>query len=295
MALTAAEPQVGDVFDPVTISLTKRLVDDYVNATGDTTFAAHAASMKLVTGLDIAPPTVFDRDMGSRLSQQLHLNGYSLHAKQEFTFMRPLQQGVEYTITGTVTNVYSKNGADYFTFQSECCSADGEVAMRTLKTSAFRFPGNKYLERPERHQPTLQSFLADSRANDGTVFPAVGSIVEGSPLHLTRDLMNLYSGPQSGHHTNAHVARVKGHKDSIVQGLSISAHESTLYREVFGLSWYTGGRMSVAYIKPILANSMLIPVGVVMEHVGDQFTVRTAIFDQDLEVVTIGTVVVDLT
>jgi len=53
--------------------------------------------------------------------------------------------------------------------------------------------------------------------------------------------------------------------------------------------------MSVAYIKPILANSMLIPVGVVMEHVGDQFTVRTAIFDQDLEVVTIGTVVVDLT
>ena len=102
--------------------------------------------------------------------------------------------------------------------------------------------------------------------------------------------MNLYSGPGANTHTDAAIARRAGNADAIVQGLMVTSLECELYREVFGPAWYTGGEISIAFIRPILADSLLTAAGVVVNDSEGRISLRTAVFDQEQRPVTIGTV-----
>ena len=285
-----AAPDVGLRLGPTRIVATGQLIRGYLNSTGDQGFAAHAASIKLATGLDIAPPTMLDRDVGAKLVAGSYRGGYALHAKQTFRFHRPLERDATYTIEGEIVDLFTKNEIGYFTAEASCLSEVGEAAFTSSYTRAYLFPGDRNPDRQAaRPRPSLSAYLDQHGADAAAVFPAVGSVLEGTPRRITRGLMNLYSGPGSNAHTDIGIARRAGNADTIVQGLMATSMECELYREVFGAAWYSGGEISVSFIRPILAESVLTAVGVVVGTDEGRIDLRTAVFDQQQLLVTVGT------
>jgi acyl dehydratase len=284
-----SDPVIGEELGPKQLVASTDLIRAYVNSVGDEGFARHAAAMRLATGKSMAPPTLFDRDLGTRLFSSKYTSGYSLHAKQTFEFRRPLEAGVTYTIAGKLAKIYTRNEIDYATVEAACVTPGGETAVVSEYTRAFRFPENRYKHKPaDRMPPTVASFLEQHRANPGAAFPAVGSVLEGVSRQMTQALMNLYSGPGSNIHTDVPVARRRGHPDAIVQGLMTTALECELYREVFGGAWYTTGTIAVKYIDSIIANACLTPLGIVVANTGGRLELRTTVYNERQELLTVG-------
>ena len=285
----AADPILGDTFGPTHLVASSDLIRAYVNSMGDEGFGRHAAAVRLATTKSIGPPTLFDRDLGTRLFSSKYTSAYSLHAKQVFQFRRPLEEGVTYTITGKLANIYKRNDIDYATIEAICVAPGGEAAVLSEYTRAFRFPQNQYKhKRPDRTRPTVASWLEQHRANPDAAFPDVGSVLEGVPRRMRQALMNLYSGPGANIHTDLLAARRRGHPDILVQGLMSTALECELYREVFGGAWYTTGAISVKYIDSIIADSCLTPLGIVVANAGGRLELRATIYNEKQELLTVG-------
>jgi hypothetical protein len=285
----ASDPIIGEELGPKRVVASTDLIRAYVNSVGDEGFARHAAAIQLATGKAIAPPTLFDRDLGTRLFSSKYTSGYSLHAKQVFEFRRPLEEGVAYTISGKLAKIYTRNEIEYATVEAACVAPGGETAVVSEYTRAFRFPDNRYKHKPgDRIRPTVASFLEQHRANLTAAFPAVGSAVEGVSRQMTQALMNLYSGPGSNIHTDVLIARRRGHPDALVQGLMTTALECELYREVFGPVWYTSGTIAVKYIDSIIANARLTPLGIVVANRGGRLELATTVYNEKQELLTVG-------
>jgi hypothetical protein len=290
----ATDPVVGDLFGPKLLVASSDLIRAYVNSLRDEAFPRHAAGMRLLTGKSIAPPTLFDRELGTRLYASRYTSVYALHAKQAFEFLRPVEEGLTYTISGKLATVYERNQIGYAAIEATCDGPDGLPAVRSVYTRAFRFPGNQYRHKgADRVRPTVASFLEQSHAAPGARFPEVGSVLEGVSRQFTQSLMNLYSGPGSNIHTDPALSRRRGHSDALVQGLMATALECELYRDVFGSAWYTTGKLSVKYIDGIIANARLAPIAVVVADAGGRLELRTAVHGEQGELLTIGSASVE--
>ena len=290
-----SDPVVGDTLGPGQLVASSELIRAYVNSTGDEGFARHAAAIRLATGKSIAPPTIFDRDLGTRLYRSKYTSVYSLHARQRFEFRRPIEEGLTYTISGQLASIFTRNGIDYAVLDAVCVAPDGEEILFSTYTRAFRFPENRYRhEGPGRVRPTVASFLAQHQARPTTRFPEPGSVVEGASRQVTQSSMNLYSGPGSNIHTDRWVARRRGHPDTIVQGLMSTALECELYRELFGVRWYTSGHISMKYIANIMTGACLTALGVVVANGDGRLELQTAVSNEQQEILTVGTVSVQM-
>lgn len=291
LAPAAAGPVVGDVLGPTRLVASRELIRAYVNSTGDEGFPRHAAAMRLDTGVSIAPPTIFDRDLGTRLFWSRYTSAYSLHARQRFEFRRPLEEGLTYTITGTVAELFTRKDIDYAAIDAVCVAPDGTEVLSSTYTRAFRFPQNRYRhETSGRVRPTVAAFLGQHGASPTARFPEPGSVVEGPSRRMSQSLMNLYSGPGSNIHTDPWLARRRGHPDTLVQGLMGTALECELYRELFGARWYASGRISVKYIANIMTGARLTALGVVTVNEAGRLELQTAVANGQQELVTVGTV-----
>lgn len=291
MSTVTSGPVVGDTLGPARLTASRELIRAYVNSTGDAGFARHAAAMRLATGRVIAPPTLFDRDLGTRLYWSRYTSEYSLHARQRFEFRRLLEEGVAYTITGMVAEIFTRNDIEYVAIDAVCTAPGGDEAVRSTYTRAFRFPENRYRhDKPGRARPTVASFLAQHAASAIARFPEPGSLVEGPSRAMPQSLMNLYSGPGSNIHTDPWLARRRGHPDTVVQGLMATALECELYRELFGVRWYTTGRIAVKYIANIATGACLTAFGVVVSNEDGRIELETAVANEHQEILTVGTV-----
>jgi acyl dehydratase len=70
--------------------------------------------------------------------------------------------------------------------------------------------------------------------------------------HVTQDDMTLYSGP-GNIHSDIDVARRTGLDATIAQGMQTLAFASELMTRIHGSDWIERGRVSVKFIKPVLA------------------------------------------
>ncbi|MBE0608033.1 MAG: MaoC family dehydratase N-terminal domain-containing protein [Dehalococcoidia bacterium] len=282
-ARTLQSPQIGDVFGPKEIHLDDTVVRDYVAATGDDTFWAHQERMRRDFGSLICPPTILDRELGTRLAALRYQNVYALHAKQSFHFKQPLLQGSTYFIDGVLTNIYERNGIKYFTITATATSSAGEKVVTSEYTRAFEFPNSRHPAKTTEPL-TLSSFLESRDPSSGN------TILRGSKQHLAQSLMNLYSGPGANIHTDMDAAAIRGHRVPIVQGLMALSIECRVFRDIHGAAWYTSGCIATRFIRPIRANSVLCAWERVNSSEQTSSSYSGGVFDEDGFAVTISEV-----
>jgi hypothetical protein len=282
-------PKIGDKLSSIDIVADEEFVRDYVNATGDETFWAFRASVRGKQGIDVSPLTMFDRDIGARL---VGISArFGLHAKQEFSFRGVITPGGEYRLAGEVVNVFEKRGIEYFTTRCYCHPIDAPdtILLDALYTRAYRFPSNQYPENREDRRSRISDWLQTVGGRAREVFPNRGAIVEGRTRLLDQARLNLYSGPGSGVHTDNLVARQGGLQGTVGQALILTELESELYRDLFGLDFYTRGSMRSSYIATIPVGIEVRAAVVVESVAAGELVLRSAVASTTGDLLSVGT------
>lgn len=283
-------PEVGAPLTPVKIPVDEGLVREYINAVDDGTFWAFQARVLACRDLDIAPMTLFDRDIGAKL---VGYNArFAVHAKQSFKFLRPLIVGKTYDLSGEISEVTTRREVGYFSASTVCAPVDdpSAVSMESVYTRGYRFPQNQYGSRNDRERLKLSKWLYTNGARMDAKFPAAGSFVEGRTAYIDNAHVNLYSGPIAGIHTDKRVARRAGFDSPIIQGLMATELECELYRDLFGISFFYGGSVNASYIALIPCNVELTATAVVVRAEKDEIELKGAVAMQNGDVVSVSSV-----
>jgi acyl dehydratase len=287
-------PTIGVKLGPERIVVDEARVEQYLACVDDTTFRpAHADAMEAHFGYSIAPATVLDGELGSRIFRiKYGILGDSLHAAQEFQFHRPLRIGVEYEMTAEVENIYYRRGIEFVVVRGWCRDDEGLcITQRYIK--AMDVPQ----EREGSGAPQAMSiadFVAKHGGSESALFPAVGAVVMGGERTVEMATSELFSRVKDTDlpnrpniHTDPKIAEGRGFGRPIMKGLLSTVSEAQLYREVFGADWYTRGHLTTKYVRPCPVGSQLKAVGVVTES-DDKHVVLKSAVASDGVIVTVG-------
>ncbi len=117
------------------------------------------------------------------------------------------------------------------------------------------------------------------RASKGV--PA-GAVLPSLAKHTSLEQSVAYSGFPHGwaeggaramwynQHTDPEDARRHGHSDAVVQGLCSAAYLSEMCANFFGPLWLTTGRLSTAFIRPVVVRDTITAAGVIKRFEEDE-------------------------
>jgi acyl dehydratase len=263
-------------------------VQRYVDATGDDGFAPFARSVRAELGADLAPLTLFDRQMSTFLAKDPVLDGrippFGVHAGQITRYLAPLRVGRTYALVGEVLGVEARPGLDHLRVACRCVDVDApdEVLIDAVWVRAQGFPDQRYGRSPSPRppRPGREAWLRDAGADPEARFPAAGAVLQGRARRITQDHLDRYLGPGPNFHTDLALARRLGFETTVAAGLMATHVECDLYRERFGLALFTTATLDVRYVVPIAEGSVLTPWSVVQRSDGDAegvLCLRTAV------------------
>lgn len=274
-------PTVGAALPQESIVIDDARVRRYLESVNDSTFFEHATAMELHFGYPVAPATILDGEMGSLIFRKRYgLLGDSLHAGQEFQFHRPLQLGFEYEISAQVEDIFERREIQYASVRGWCRRAGAlYVTQRYLK--ALHVPMQR--ERPASPRSmSIADFVSRHNGRRSARFPSVGAILAGGERVVNAQVSEMFSRMKDpdmpeNMHTDRVLARRRGLAEPILKGLLATVSEAQLYREAFGAEWYTRGRLSTKYVRPIHVGVQFEAVGVVVESDDRNIVIESAV------------------
>jgi acyl dehydratase len=277
-------PSVGVELGPEPILVDEERVQRYLACVNDTAFDHHANSMAELFGFPVAPATVLDGELGSLIFRKRYgILGDSLHAGQGFRFHRPLRVGCEYEMSAQVEDIYERRGIEYVVVRGWCRDDDG-VCITQHYLKALHVPKDREDTGGSPLTMTIADFIERHGGRRDAVFPSVGAVVSGGERlideRISREFSRVKDTDRPGMeniHTDPEVAKARGFGHPIVKGLLATVSEAVLYRELFGAEWYTRGRLSTKYVRPIPVGVSLTAVGIVVESSDARILLRSAV------------------
>jgi acyl dehydratase len=115
----------------------------------------------------------------------------------------------------------------------------------------------------------------------GTAELAIGAKLPTLKKTIVQRRIDCYSGVRPNSiHTDEEWARKKGFRAPLAQGMMSTAYVSQLMVDLLGEGFVRGGRMSVAFIKPVVVGDTLTLHGVVKsrEREGDRTRVTVEVW-----------------
>lgn len=129
-----ATAEIGDVIGSIEFAVTEDLVNRLSWALDDYNPWYFDGSP---LGVRIAPATApLQFDGTIFYDYYAYPEGGSLFAKQEFEFLRPVQVGETYKLTGTLVDMYKRKGRSFFKMGVSITDPEGVEVMRMAKTVA---------------------------------------------------------------------------------------------------------------------------------------------------------------
>ena len=202
-----------------------------------------------------------------------------LHARNDLEFLRPVFVGQRVQIAGQATEKYQKRGQNYRALGGDVRNEAGEVCVRMRATETVGLapgtPVGKSLSAPSADAITGEippGTPVVSRAAHGI---PLGAAVPPITKQTSFEQSVVYSGFPHGWadggarsmwvniHTDPENGRKHGQPDAVVQGLCSAAYLSEMCVNFFGKSWFTTGRLSTAFIRPVIVRDTITASGVV--------------------------------
>ena len=130
---TLAEAEVGEEFEPFEYVVTAEVVQKYVEGTDNQDLWLDRSPLE---GMRVHP-AICDND-GVHLYQIEYLNPLgTLHAKQEFEFLNPVQVGKRVRVRGKVVDRYVKKEREYTVVEALSVDEDGVEVLRSRQTLCY--------------------------------------------------------------------------------------------------------------------------------------------------------------
>ena len=292
--------QIGEEFGPVDIVLDEHRVRSFAYAVDDFNPWFFYESP---FGGPIAPPTLFSWDdpafatlWGARYDLS---TDRALASRYEVRSFAPMKLGERVLLQGRYVDKYVKRGKGYVVREFDVLDANDRqrlVWTRSWEMIAMT-PGvvvgaGTAVGTADRARPRETDLPPVDRAHP--------EVPADSPLptltkHVTRKQIFVFSA-RPGWWTNIHTDRVfarsTGLPDVVAQGLMTTAYISQLCTRFFGVAWLRSGWSSMAFLKPVLAEDVLLVKavvnGIVEDPEGPRLQLDVWAENQHRQVVTVG-------
>jgi acyl dehydratase len=272
--------EIGEKFGPVEGAVSELKLKAHAFAVDDYG-AWHFQSSPF--GGRIGHPTLLATDILMLFTLNYDANPPSfqggLHARNDLELLRPVMVGENVSIAGRTTEKYQKRGQNYRVLEGEVRNAAGDVCLRMRATETMGLapgtPVGKRLGTPAADAITGEiapGVPVVARAAHGVPLgAAVPSVTKTTSLEQSV----VYSGFPHGWadggarsmwvniHTDPEDGRQHGQPDAVVQGLISAAYLSEICVNFFGKSWLTTGRLSTAFIRPVIVRDVITAAGLV--------------------------------
>ncbi len=300
--------EVGEEFGPVDGIVSDGLVQTHAYAVDD--YGAWYFQRSPFGGR-IGHPTLLANEIAG-MFQLAYETGPSyaggLHARNDIEFRRPIFVGQKVTLKARHSDKYEKRAQKYRILEGEVLDEAGQVCLFMRATETVGFWASTPVGQ-SMSTPTPDAVTGEVPQGAPTVHRASREVPVGAALpsltkHTTLEQSIAYSGFRYGWaedgakamrvsiHTDPEVARQRGQPDAIVQGLCSAAYLSELCTNFFGPLWLTTGRLSNAFIRPVIVRDTLTASGLVkgFEAAGDRKRLRLDVWckNQRGELVTVG-------
>jgi acyl dehydratase len=202
-----------------------------------------------------------------------------LHARNELEFFHPIFVGQKVTIKGKTTEKYQKRGQNYRVLEGEVLDASGQccLCMRGTETVglAASTPVGQRMSTPPPDAITAEVPSGTPVVTHASRWVPVGAALPSLTKQTSFEQSVAYSGFPHGWaeggarrmwvniHTDPEDGRRHGQPDAVVQGLCSAAYISEMCVNFFGPSWLTTGRLSTAFIRPVVVRDTITASGLV--------------------------------
>ena len=202
-----------------------------------------------------------------------------LHARNELEFLKPIFLGQKVTITGKTTEKYQKRAQNYRVLEGMVLDQAGAACLRMRATETVGLnpstPVGKGMSTPPPDAITGEVPGGAPSVVQASRWVPVGAALPALSKYTTLEQSTAYSGYPHGwadggsramwynQHTDPEDARRHGHTDAVVQGLCSAAYISEMCTNFFGPSWLTSGRLSTAFIRPVIVRDTITAGGLV--------------------------------
>jgi acyl dehydratase len=202
-----------------------------------------------------------------------------LHARNDLEFLKPIFVGQKVAIRGKTTEKYQKRGQSYRALEGEVQDATGQVCLRMWATETVGLAGSTPVGQ-RTSVPPPDAITGEVPPGTPLVTQAgrwvpVGAALPSLTKQTSLEQSVAYSGFPHGWveggargmwvniHTDSEDARKHGQPDAVVQGLCSAAYISELCVSFFGPYWFTTGRLSTAFIHPVIVRDTITASGLV--------------------------------
>ena len=202
-----------------------------------------------------------------------------LHARNELEFLRPIFLGQKVTLKGKHTDKYQKRAQNYRILEGVILDEAGQPFLRMRATETVGLnpstPVGKGMSTPPPDAITGEVPPGAPTVHTAGRWVTVGGVLPSLSKRTTLEQSVAYSGFPFGwaeggaramwynQHTDPEDARIHGHTDAVVQGLCSAAYISEICTNFFGPIWFTTGRLSTAFIRPVIIGDVITASGLV--------------------------------
>jgi acyl dehydratase len=308
---------IGDLYGPVVGTVSDFFVKTHAYAVDD--YGDWYFSDRNPFGARIGHPLLFANNMlamfylGYRFDPATHPGG--LHARNEIRLFKPVYVGAEITIRGSNVEKYQKRGRNYRVLECEVVDGGGQ---RIAWSRSTEIVGLSPQTRVASGSSEARSDAITGQVPAGAPvvtragrFVPVGAVLQSITKHTTLEQSIMFSGFQHGWavggatelHPNVHTDPVearerRGQPDALVQGLMAKNYMSQLCTGFFGPLWLSTGRMSVAFIRPMVVRDDITASAMVKRHFDEDGHARLELdvwcSNQRGELTTVGQVSAEL-
>lgn len=234
-------------------------------------------------GPAVAPPAILGNATLRFIDSIAPLPPATLHAKVDLRLTNALRRDRELIGYGRFEEKYERRGRRWFVFTARWRDGSGLMIGHSSVTMAF----------PERVETPDEPEGKERRWKPGA------PDLELPPRTLTQEAITAYAEDSANAlrgqsiHTDPKLARKAGFADSVAQGLMGADYISELMTQQFQRGWLLNGRLSLAFVKPVLRGHTLTAKAASREE-RDEGAFTRRVFDvwcenQEGQAVTVGT------
>lgn len=197
-------------------------------------------------GPPVAPPTILGNATLRFLDSIAPVPPGTLHARFDLEIGNALRRDRELVGYGKFVDKYERNGRRWFKFRARFRDGPGLHVGYSTITMAF----------PEQSEaPAETKEKRDKKPGKAELTLPPRTLTQEKITAYSEDSANAKRGQSI--HTDPAVAKAKGFPRSVAQGLMSADYISELMTNEFGRSWLRHGRLSVAFVRPVICGDSL--------------------------------------
>jgi 3-hydroxybutyryl-CoA dehydratase len=258
-------------------------IERYLEAT-ENSFPWHRD--KSPWGPPVAPPTILGNATLRFIDSIAPVPPGTLHAKFEAEFGNALRRDREVVGYGQFVEKYERRGRLWFVFSARWRDGSGLLVGHSTVTMAFPKEEEGKEDRPAKEKPR-----PTGPQGEAELTLTMRTLTQEKMTAYSEDSANALRGQSI--HTDPAIAKAKGYPNSVAQGMMSADYISELMTNQLQRGWLLGGRLSLAFVKPVFCGDMLTACAAPREELDEGAFIRR-VYDvwcdnQHGEAVTVGT------